>query len=58
MSDGPVARTTAIAPAPLSGVEPRLGADLPVPPTPKGLGWPWKRASQIMFGASRKWSDF
>ena len=35
----PVARTTAIALEARSGLDPWVRADLPVPPTPKGLGW-------------------
>ena len=39
MSVAPVARTTAIALEARSGLDPWVRADLPAPPTPKGLGW-------------------
>jgi len=39
MSVAPVARTTAIALEARSGLDPWARADLPAPPTPKGLGW-------------------
>jgi hypothetical protein len=35
----PVTRTTAIALEARSGLDPWVQADLPAPPTPKGLGW-------------------
>jgi hypothetical protein len=39
MSAAPVTRRTAIASEALSGLDPWVRADLPVPPTPTGLGW-------------------
>ena len=39
MSAAPVARTTTAAPEARSGLDPWVRADLPAPPTPKGLGW-------------------
>lgn len=39
MSVPPVARSTAVAVEARSGLDPWVRADLPAPPTPKGLGW-------------------